>query len=419
VARETLDFLARELRHPEGGFYSTLDARSRPSAGGDPEEGAFYTWTPASVREALDEPDASLFEERFGVTPGGNFEGETVLTLAATVEDLVETLGEPAEAVRERIAAVEDRARVAREKRPRPARDEKVLAGWNGLAVGALAEGARVLDEPRYADLARDAVGFVREQLYDPETGRLSRRYAERDGQPDVKGAGYLEDYAFLGRGALALYGVTGEHEHLGLALDLAETVVAEFYDPERETLYFTPESGETLVTRPQELRDQSTPSSLAVAVDLLDALEHFRADDEFETVVEAVLSTHAARVESRPTEHVSLAVAADGVLTGRAEVTVAADDVPTAWHRRLAERYVPNLLLAPRPATAEGLATWLGDLGLAEPGPVWAGREARDGPTLYVCRAFTCSPPQDDVEGALDWLDQLDADGGDGVTVE
>ena len=418
VARETFAFVERELTHPDGGFYSTLDARSRPPEGDDHEEGAFYVWTSDAVRVALDDEDAAVFEERFGVTERGNFEGRTVLTLEATVDDLAETLDGSVEEVRDRIERVERTAFEARAERPRPDRDEKVLAGWNGLMINALAEGGRILDDDRYLDRARDALAFVRKHLYDPATGRLSRRYAERDG-PDVTGVGYLEDYAFLGRGALSLYGVTGDVDHLDLALSLAETVADAFHDPDRETLYFTPDHGESLVTRPQEPRDQSTPSSLAVALDLLGALDQFRPDDRFETLVESTLRTNAARLESRPTEHVSLALAADRARTGRAEVTVAAEAaavdgetgavaVPDDWHRRLAARYVPNLLLAPRPATGDGLSDWLVRLDLDDAGPVWADRDALDGPTAYVCRSFTCSPPQTEVAAAIEWLDDL-----------
>ncbi len=407
VARETFAFVARELTHPDGGFYATLDARSRPPGGGDPEEGAFYVWTPSSVREALDE-DAALFADRFGVTETGNFEGQTVLTLTESVESLAENHDLSPDEVRERLVAAREAAVGARADRPRPARDEKVIAGWNGLMANALAEGGRVLGDDEYTARATKALAFVRDHLYDAETGRLRRRYAEDEDGPDVKGEGYLDDYAFVGRAALTLYGVTDEVTYLDLALSLAETVVAEFHDADRETLYFTPASGEGLVTRPQELRDQSTPSSLAVALDLLGALDHFRPDDRFATVVESVLDAHAARLTSRPTEHVSLALSADRSLTGHTEVTAAADPVPAAWHEGFAERYVPNLLFAPRPPTPEGLDAWLETLGLDAAGPIWADRDARDGPTLYVCRDFTCSPPQDDVESALSWVDDL-----------
>ncbi|PSQ19106.1 thioredoxin domain-containing protein [Halobacteriales archaeon QS_8_69_26] len=450
VVRETFAFVERELTHPDGGFYSTLDARSRPPESridgddgdgrgeGDedptPEEGAFYAWTSEEVDAAIDDDtDAALFEERYGVTPAGNFEGTTVLTETATVPELSKSFDTSESEVEERLDRARAEALAAREERPRPRRDEKVLAGWNGLMIAALAEGATVLDDD-YLAPAEDALAFVREHLWDPDEERLSRRY--KDG--DVKGVGYLEDYAFLGRGALACYGATGDPDHLGFALDLARAVVEEFYDPGAGTLYFTPESGEDLVTRPQELRDQSTPSSVGVAVELLLALDPFlpagngdgsEGGDEgagadpdgwpdFAGVAESVLGTHGSRVESRPTEHATLALAADDWAVGHLEVTVAADGVPAAWRDRLAERYLPALVLAPRPPTGDGLRDWLDRLGLDDPGPIWAGREARDGdgdPTLYVCRSFTCSPPQTGIDEALEWADRLAPEAGSG----
>jgi hypothetical protein len=411
VARETFAFVERELTHPDGGFYSTLDARSRPPSprvddpdGADDEEGAFYVWTPGEVEAALDDPeDVALFRERFGVEPGGNFEGTTVLTVERGLDDLAAEFGLDEAEAAQRLAGVEDRAFRAREGRPRPRRDEKVLAGWNGLMIAALAEGGWALDG-RYADAAAEALGFVREHLWDPEAGRLSRRF--KDG--DVKGEGYLEDYAFLGRGAFLLYGVTGDVDHLAFALDLAGTIREEFYDADAGTLYFTPEGGEALVTRPQEPRDQSTPSSLGVATDLLLALDPFAPDEGFGEVGEAVVETYASRVASRPTEHVSLALASDRVAHGHLELTAVPETLPDEWRERLGGTYLPGRVLAPRPATDDALDGWLDRLGLGDPGPIWANRGAHDGPTLYVCRNFTCSPPQTDVEGAIEWAADL-----------
>jgi len=414
VARETFEFVDRELSHPDGGFYSTLDARSAPpesrSGDGDDhenenghEEGAFYVWTPEEVSDALDGEDADLFGARYGVTPGGNFEGTTVPTLDSSVAQLAAEFDQPESDVEEWLSRVRQRAFEAREHRPRPRRDQKVLAGWNGLMISALAEGGWTLDQ-RYADRAELALSFVTDHLYDADEVRLARRY--KDG--DVKGDGYLEDYAFLGRGALDLYGVTGDPDDLGLALDLGETILAEFYDRTRETLYYTPETAEQLVTRPQELQDRSTPASLPVAADLLLALDPFLDGGEFADAAERVLETHADRTRSRPTEHVSLALANDRLTHGHLEITVAADEMPAHWRERLGSEYLPGKLLAPRPATADGLRAWLDRIGLDDPGPIWADREARDGPTLYVCRNFTCSPPQTDVEAAIDLVDDL-----------
>ncbi|GAB3025197.1 thioredoxin domain-containing protein [Natronobiforma cellulositropha] len=406
VVRETLTFLERELTHPDGGFYSTLDAESETEAG-EREEGAFYTWTPAQVADALaDETDADLFCRRYGVTEAGNFEGATVLTLCESLEDLADAVDEEPEAVDARLESARQTLFLERENRPRPPRDEKVLAGWNGLLIATFAEAGIVLDAPEYTERAVDALAFVREQCWDDETERLSRRYKDDEsGETAVGIDGYLEDYAFLARGALTCYEATGDLAHLEFALDLARTIETEFWDETRGTLYFTPESGESLVTRPQELTDRSTPSAAGVAVEVLLALDHLATDD-FESIAATVLETHANRLEANPLEHVTLCLAADRLATGALEVTVAADEVPPAWLTHLGERYLPDRLISRRPPTEAGLDAWLERLDLEKAPAIWADREARDGePTAYVCRSFTCSPPVHDVEDALEWL--------------
>ncbi|MFW5917139.1 MAG: thioredoxin domain-containing protein [Halorubrum sp.] len=442
VASETLGFLDRELRYDDGGFFSTLDARSRPptdrggsgsnagsngdsgaNAGADADadaadvEGAFYVWTPAEVDAVLDEPAASLARDRYGIRAGGNFErGTTVPTIAASIGELAAEYGLSADEVRETLTDARVALFEARESRPRPARDEKVLAAWNGRAVSAFAAAGRTLGEP-YAEIAADALAFCRDRLYDGETGELARRWLDGD----VRGPGYLDDHAFLARGALDVYAVTGDPEPLGFALELAETIVAEFYDADDGTIYFTrdpegsnganegdgvtPAGDDALFARPQEFTDRSTPSSLGVAAETLALLDGFRSDREFAGVAEAVVTTHADRVRASPLEHVSLVRAAERVETGGVEVTIAADAVPSAWRETLGERYLPSALVAPRPPTESGLSEWLDRLGMDEAPPIWGGRDAVDGgPTAYVCEGRTCSPPETDLEAALAW---------------
>ncbi|MEF8882437.1 MAG: thioredoxin domain-containing protein [Halapricum sp.] len=404
VVEETFAFLRRELQHPDGGFFSTLDARSPPPddpSAGD-EEGAFYTWTPGEVREAVGgETDAELFCDRFDVTEAGNFEGTTVLTRSATVEGLADGYGLDESDVERRLESARQQAFESREDRPRPNRDEKVLASWNGLAISAFAEGGIVLD-PEYAEVAAEALSFCRNHLWEPEDGNLSRRF--KDGE--VKIDGYLADYAFLARGAFDTYQATGNVEHLGFALDLADALVERFWDEAEGTLYFTRTGGESLIARPQELNDQSTPSSTGVAAELLLALDHFRSDDRFAEVADDVLSTHAISVENSPVQHASLTLAADRYRNGSVELTVAADSLPEPWWEAIASSYLPARLLAQRPPTEAGLEAWVDALGLDGAPPIWDGRTARDDePTVYACRDFTCSPPKHDVEAAIDWL--------------
>jgi uncharacterized protein YyaL (SSP411 family) len=406
VVRETFEFVQRELQHEDGGFFSTLDAVSRPPGSdedADTEEGAFYVWTPEQVHGAVsDETAADIFCEYYGVTSRGNHQGATVLGVRKPVDALAEEYDLDEADVTEKLEQALDETFAAREERPRPARDEKVLAGWNGLMISALAEGAVVLDDD-YAEVAGDALSFVREHLWDADANRLSRRY--KDG--DVAIDGYLEDYAFLGRGALDLFGATGAIEYLDVALALAEAITEAFWDADAETLYFTPTGGESLVARPQELTDQSTPSSTGVAVSLLLDLDHFRADDRFGSVAETVIRTHADRVSANPLQHASLTMATDIYEQGATELTpvCAPEDPPTEWTGTLAERYVPRRLLAWRPADGAAFDSWLDTLGADEAPPIWAGRTLEDGePTVYACRNFACSPPKHDLSAALDW---------------
>ena len=398
VVDETLAFVDRELTHPDGGFFSTLDARS-----GD-EEGTFYVWTPEEVHDLLDDPAATLFCERYGVTDSGNYErGTTVLNVSATVDELADEHGLEAAEVDAELDAARETLFAAREERTRPPRDEKVLAGWNGMMISAYAQAARVLD-PDYAEPAREALDFVTDHLFDADAGRLQRRFI--DGE--AAGEGYLADYAFLARGAFDLYQATGDPEPLGIALDLADTIVSAFWDRETKTIYFTPDDGEELVTRPQELTDSSTPSSLGATVDLLCVLDGFVADADYREIAGDVLATHADRITGNPLQHVSLTLAADRYTNGGAELTIAADELPDDWRATLADRYLPGVVLARRPPTEDGLQDWLDELGLEGAPPVWADRDADGGePTVYACESFTCSPPQTELAPALEWLEE------------
>ena len=393
TAQETLGFLTRELAHPDGGFYATLDADSGEG------EGDFYVWTEQTLADAIDdETDRALLRDRFGVDEP-NFEGTRVLNVARDVDTLAETHDLPTETVRERLADGRARLYEAREARERPRRDEKVIAAWNGLAVSAFAAAGHTLG-PETAQPGAEAVAFCRDRLWDGE--RLARRWTATDG---ARGTGYLDDYAFLARGAFDLYQITGEARHLQFALDLARTIHEAFYDADRGTIYATPADGEELIARPQEPADQSTPSSLGVAVALLLDLDPFAPEAGFEAAARDALAANRDRIRSRPLEHVTLSLAAAKYARGPLEITLAADEWPDDWREVIASQYLPDAVLAPRPPTDDALADWLDTLGLAEAPPIWANRDARDGePTVYVCREFACSPPHTDLRAALDW---------------
>ncbi len=417
VVRDTFDFVARELTHPEGGFYSTLDARSLPTEGDGTEqtavEGAYYTWTPDAVRSAMEATEdadeafdsdwlTTLFRERFGVTQAGNFEGETVLTQARSGSELAAEFDRPQTEIEAGLDEAVERARRARSKRPRPPRDEKILADWNGLMIGSLAEGATILQEPEYAEMARDALEFVRENHWDGT--RLTHRY--KDG--DRLDTDYLTDYGFLARGALELHGATGDLDPLSFALDLGRAMQARFWDGDEETLFFTTDGADGLPIRPAVAQEQSTPSSTGVAVEVLAALHHFDPEAGFESMAEQILQSYGDRLESAPERFATLAMAGERVEHGHLEVTIAAESIPEDWRSLLGETYRPDLLVSRRPPDEQTLSEWMTAFGLDSVPPIWEGREARGEPTAFVCRR-SCSPPVTESEELGKWIESME----------
>ncbi len=404
VASQSLEFVQRELTDDDGGFYGTLGAQSE-TAGGEHEEGAYYVWTPEEIHDVIEDSEAAtLCCDHYGVTEGGNFEGSSVLNVERSVEQLADSHGLNEDEVEKRLASAREALAGAREARPRPPRDEKILAGWNGLAVSAFAEAGLALDR-EFAESGVAALRFVEERLWNEDTQRLQRRYM--NGVPKFEG--YLEDYAYLGRGALDLYQATGEPEHLSFAVTLARAIEREFWDENDQTLYFTPESGEQLITRPQELNDQSTPSSAGVAAELFETLSHFLPDADFWEIADSVVRTHGSRIKSNPLQHASLTLAADTVQRGTLELTAVTDVMPAKFRETIAKRYLSPRLLARRPPEDGELGHYLDALDREEVPPIWKGRSQKnDEPTIYACRDGTCSPPRNNVRTALDWADRM-----------
>src|SRR5215472_10931400 len=248
VAADTCSWMLAELRTAEGGFASALDADS------EGEEGRFYAWTPAQLREALGDADGQYAAEVFGVTREGTFEhGKSVLQLRA----------DPADP--ERFARVRSALLAAREQRVRPGRDDKVVAAWNGLAIAALAEAGLLLERPEFIAAARRAAELIAGTHL--ARGRLVR--TSRDGVPGSS-AGVLDDYASMAEGYLALSGITGEARWVTLAGQLLETALERFGDP-GGGFYDTADDGEPLIYRPADPADGPSPSgTFAVAGALL-----------------------------------------------------------------------------------------------------------------------------------------------------
>ncbi|CAL9308582.1 hypothetical protein SUDANB148_04384 [Streptomyces sp. SudanB148_2056] len=375
VALETADFMVRELRTPEGGFASALDADSDDGTGRH-VEGAYYVWTPEQLREVLGDADADLAARYFGVTEEGTFEeGASVLQLPQRDE-----VSDAA-----RIDGIRERLLTARGRRPAPGRDDKVVAAWNGLAIAALAETGAYFDRPDLVEAAV-AAGDLLVRVHLDEQARIAR--TSKDGQVGTN-AGVLEDYADVAEGFLALASVTGEGVWLDFAGLLVDHVLARFLDAGSGGLYDTASDAERLIRRPQDPTDNATPSGWTAAAGALLGYAAHTGSEPHRTAAERALGVVKA-LGPRVPRFIGWGLAvAEAALDGPREVAVVgrgADDPATAELHRTA-------LLG----TAPGAVVALGTEG-SDAFPLLADRPLVDGaPAAYVCRNFTCDAPTTD----------------------
>ncbi|GAA1419222.1 thioredoxin domain-containing protein [Streptomyces thermospinosisporus] len=377
VALETADFMVRELRTPEGGFASALDADSDDGTGRH-AEGAYYVWTPAQLREVLGEDDAQLAARYFGVTEEGTFEhGASVLQLPQ--QDEVFDAG--------RIESIKKRLLAARAERPAPGRDDKVVTAWNGLAIAALAETGAYFDRPDLVEAAVAAADLL-VRLHMDELARIAR--TSKDGRVGAH-AGVLEDYADAAEGFLALASVTGEGVWLEFAGLLLDHVLARFTDSESGALYDTAADAERLIRRPQDPTDNAAPSGWTAAAGALLSYAAHTGSEPHRTAAERALGVVKA-LGPRVPRFIGWGLAvAEAVLDGPREVAVvgpALDDKATAALHRTA-------LLGSAPGAVVAVGTPESDEF-----PLLDGRPLVDGePAAYVCRNFTCDAPTTDAD--------------------
>ncbi|WP_046507361.1 thioredoxin domain-containing protein [Streptomyces odonnellii] len=377
VAVETADFLVRELRTAEGGFASALDADSDDGTGRH-AEGAYYVWTPGQLREVLGEADAEFAARYFGVTEEGTFEeGASVLQLPRN--------GGMVDAAR--VESVRARLLAAREQRPRPGRDDKIVAAWNGLAIAALAETGAYFDRPDLVERATEAADLlVRVHLGD--TARLAR--TSKDGRSGAHAA-VLEDYGDVAEGFLALASVTGDGAWLEFAGFLLDIVLDRFA-AEDGALFDTADDAEQLIRRPQDPTDNAAPSGWTAAAGALLSYAAHTGSEAHRTAAERALGVVKA-LGPRVPRFIGWGLAtAEALLDGPREIAVVGpegDPAARELHR--------TALLATAPGAV--VATGAPDSGEF---PLLAGRPLVGGHSAaYVCRRFVCAAPTIEV-GAL-----------------
>jgi uncharacterized protein YyaL (SSP411 family) len=360
VATETADFMIRELRTEQGGFASALDADS------EGVEGKFYAWTPDELREALGDEDGAWAAEAFTVTEAGTFEhGASTLQLLRDPDD-------PA-----RLEDVKRRLLAAREERVRPARDDKVVAAWNGLAISGLCDAGLLLGRPDYVQAAVDAGNL----LVDLHRGGLLR--VSRDGQAG-RHAAVLEDLGCVASGFLSLTQATGDARWLAHAKTLLDDALTRFRADDGG-FHDTAVDAEALIARPRELGDNASPCGQSAMVHALATYAALTGEGSYRTAAEETLAVLATLAERAPRFAGWTLAAAEAMLEGPEEIAIVGRPGAERDALELAARRRPGAVVVVADAARDDI-------------PLLSGRTDVDGaPAAYVCRNMVCARPVTD----------------------
>jgi len=382
VAEEVLAYVAREMLHPGGGFYSTQDADS------EGQEGKFFVWSHDEVMDILGDDAGEIFCRYYDVTDVGNFEHRNILHPTLTLPQLAKLFRRDEQEVTRLIVDAKQKLFTMRDSRVKPGRDDKILTSWNGLMLSAFAEGYRVLGNPRYLEIARQTATFLLSHLY--RDGHLLRSY--KDGQ--AKFNAYLDDYAFFAAALIDLYEATFERTHLDRAVELTEVLLMRFWDEHEGGFFFTSTDHEALISRSKSAFDGSIPSGNSVAVGNLLRLSYLTENQNYLSKAEQVLRLFYDAMEQNPFGFSNMLCALDFYLQRPKEIVLLGDKDAPATREMLARihgLFVPNktiLCIDPRNA-GEPVGVQMPSLLAA------TGKTQVDGKlTVYVCHNFTCSLP-------------------------
>ena len=377
IAEETLDFVLREMRDPNGSFYSTQDADS------EGVEGKFYIWSLREFSDVIGD-DAELLAKYFGVTEHGNFEERNILNVPRDPELFSRLEKISVQELQTKVETAKNRLYAARESRVRPGRDEKVLTDWNGLMLRAFAEASAHFNRDDYRRAAETNADFILTTMWDGT--RLLHTF--KDGRARFNG--YLDDYANLTDGLFALYELTFDYEWLDAATQISDRMIQSFWDATDGGFYFTGENHESLIARPKDFFDNATPSGNSVAADVLLRMAAVTGRDDYREKAEQIILTSAGFLKQYASGFGRMLAAADFFVGPSKEVAIVGP--PDAFLPILRQRYFPRVVIA----AGNG----------ADRVALLRGRPTIEGkPTAYVCENFTCKQPVVDLaafEGQL-----------------
>ncbi|MBZ0095568.1 MAG: thioredoxin domain-containing protein [Sulfuricella sp.] len=346
VAEETVAWLAREMRAPQGGIYSALDAES------EHEEGKFYVWTPQEAAAVLAADEYAVLSQHYGLDQPANFEGRHWhFHVARQLDQVAQELGVELPEARRLLDSARTKLMAVRAQRVRPGRDEKILTSWNALAIKGLAHAGSALGREDWIDLAQQAADFIHAELW--RDNRLLASW--KDGKARL--GGYLDDYAFLLDALMELMQARFLPADLAFARELAEALLARFEDRGQGGFHFTAHDHETLIYRPKSGFDNATPSGNAVAAFALQRLGHLLGEARYLAAAERALKLFYPQIAAQPTGFMSFLAALEEYLEPPQIIILRGPAEPVAaWQRAMAKEYLPATLLLALPGELENL---------------------------------------------------------------
>lgn len=384
TAEQILEYVLRDMTSNEGGFYSAEDAESEGI------EGKYYLWKKEEIEEILKPEESELFNRIYNVEKrgnyldelGGEYNGNNILHLKKPLPNIGEEMDVDADEFKRSIDNIRNKLFHARNKRPHPAKDDKILTDWNGLMIAALARAGRIYNESRYVEAALKALSFTRENLY--KNGRLLHRY--RDGE--VKVQGYLEDYAYLIWGLLEIYETTGDSSWLQWACKLNQTVLDEFQDTENGGFYLSTENFSDVFVPKKDAHDSALPSGNGVTLLNLIQLSSLLEDQNLNETSIKLEKAFSPSVNQTPTAYLIFLMGVLNRIGPYFEVVIAGEDTD-----KFLEIFNQNYL----PRTVYSLNT-LEDEWLKENVETFSDKQPVDGKTTaYICKQGVCRMPVTD----------------------
>ena len=410
TAHDILNYVLRDMRGPEGGFFSAEDADSQIEKD-SPEhsEGAFYLWTAEQIEEVLGRDASTIFNYYYGVEPGGNVDpqhdaqgelaGKNILGAVHSISDTAERFGMSPEEIRTLLADARGKLLAARNERPRPPLDDKIITAWNGLMISGFARAAQVLGDAVYVQAAEDAADFIKSRLYDPQHGTLKRRY--RRGETGI--SGFLDDYAFLIQGLIDLYEASFRFSDLEWAVRLQETQDRLFLDGKSGGYFHTTADDPSVLIRMRDAYDGAEPSPNSIAAMNLLRLAEMANRPAWREQAHKLFLAFSRQFESSPETIPQMLAAVDFALSKPRQIVIAGDRGAPDTRALLDvvnQRYIPNrVLLLVDAVNAEKLAEWL---------PFVKGMQRIGGKaTAYVCENYSCKFPTTDPEQVVRLLEE------------